>query len=101
MAVDQGDVVMPPEPGAFNRPRLLFHVAGTYKEGIGQMKQFGLLSHSPTLTPRVDIGTYYNGGEFLTFWYPQRGEVNHGREGSVQTPTAPVTPEIRADMLRN
>ncbi|MBI4097715.1 MAG: hypothetical protein HY426_01630 [Candidatus Levybacteria bacterium] len=101
MAVDQRDLPAPLETAKASSGRMLFHVAGTHEEGIDHMSKHGLLAgNGPTLTPRVDIGTWYNGGDFLTFWYPQRGEVNWGRERDVQTPTLPVTEEKRAEMLR-
>lgn len=99
MTLDKGDLPAPLEQAKASPQRMLFHVAGTYEEGIDQMRRHGLLANSPTLTPRVDIGTYYNGGEFLTFWYPERREVNRGREHSTQTPTLPVTLEMKAGML--
>lgn len=99
--MDKGDLPAPLEPAKAGPGRMLFHVAGTYQAGIDQMSKHGLLSKSPTLTPRVDIGTWYNGGNFLTFWYPERGEVDRGREDSAQTPTLPVTTEMKAEILKD
>lgn len=81
------------------RPRLLFHVSGIGDPALESMRRFGLVANSPTLTPRLDIATYYSAGDFLTFWYPQRGEVDHGREESVQTPTQTLTEDMREEML--
>lgn len=101
MTVDSGDLPRPPEQIKASPQRMLFHVATTHEEGIDHMKRHGLLASSPTLTPRVDIGTYYNSGDFLTFWYPERGEVDRGLKETTQTPTLPVTPEKKAIMLKD
>lgn len=101
MAIDQGEATKPAENLARQRPYLLFHVSGLGSDAVEPMTKMGLLSKSPTLTPRLDIATYYSGGNLLTFWYPIRGEVNHLRSDSASTPTAPVTAEMKEAMLED
>ncbi len=100
MTVDQGEVVKSQETLGVKRPRLLFHVSAVGETAIESMKQFGLVAKGPTLTPRLDIATHYSGGDFLTFWYPARGEVDYGRSHETQTPSLPISDDMKEEMLQ-
>lgn len=97
--IDQGEASKTQEVVAQKRPRLLFHVSGIGETALEPMKKFGLVANRATLTPRLDIGTYYSAGDCLTFWYPERGEVDHGREARVETPTTELPEHMRGQML--
>lgn len=102
MAIDQGDLPKSQEVTSHQKPRLLFNLADNNLSGkVDSMRKLGLLSSSPSLTPSLDMAAHYTpGGEILTFWYPQKQEVDDTRFSEKITPTVAMTDELKASMFQ-
>jgi hypothetical protein len=99
MTVDQVDLPKPTEGIINRRPRLLFHQTSIPFHGIDSIQKIGLLAKVPVLTPLLDIAIDYTGnGRYLTFWYPQTGEVDRAPNTKV-TPKVTITDDLRKRMI--